>query len=132
MIQAFVDRFMEAKPKMAAAFRAKAPGEYSDIVKAVIEVVRGEDEYNFPDPERIHIIDDGNNFGTLVFVIADGSSHPSTYWYVKIAYGSCSGCDTLESIQYCRDEPPDDSQVEGYMTLALHIVQGLKEMGDDA
>lgn len=131
MIQTFVDRFIDAKPKLAEAFKAKTPSDYSEIVKAVIEVIRGDSEYDSPDPERIHRIDDGDYQGTLVFVVAAGGYQPSDYWYVKVSYGSCSGCDTLEALRDYSDSPPSDSQIDGYVTLALHIVQGLKKMGDE-
>jgi hypothetical protein len=34
------------------------------------------------------------------------------------------------AIRSYSDGPPQDEQVRDYMTLALHIVQGLREMGD--
>ena len=66
-----------------------------------------------------------------MFVIAARGYQPSDYWYVKISYGSCSGCDTLEAIRAYSDDPPTPEQIDDYLTLALHIVQGLKKMGDD-
>lgn len=50
---------------------------------------------------------------------------------MKVGYGSCSGCDTLEAIRDYSSEKPTPEQVKDYMALALHIVQGLKKMGDD-
>ena len=44
---------------------------------------------------------------------------------------SCSACDTLESIKDYSGDPPTSSQVNGYMTLALHIIQGMKKMGEE-
>ena len=49
---------------------------------------------------------------------------------MKVGYGSCSGCDTLEGIRHYNDDKPTEEQVRDYMTLALHIVQGMKRMGD--
>lgn len=129
MIQEFVDLFMAAKPQMEERFRASRPEDYLDIVRAVVEVCAGEGGYNRPDPERIHVIDDGNYQGTLLYVIAANTYQPSTYWYVMVSYGSCSGCDTLQAIRGWSHEPVTDDEVAGYMTLALHIVQGLKRMG---
>jgi hypothetical protein len=108
-------------------FEQQEPNSYADIVKAVITMLQ-EDEYDSPDPMRIHQIDDGDYQGTLVFVIASGGYQPSTYWYVKVNYGSCSGCDTLEAI---RDDFDEKKKMADLMTLALHIVQGLKEMGEN-
>jgi hypothetical protein len=89
------------------------------------------DRYGEPDPTRIHQIDDGDYQGTLLFVIAASGYQPSDYWYVKVGYGSCSGCDTLQAIDGYggySDEAPSKDQVDDYMTLALHIIQGLKSM----
>lgn len=104
-------------------FAAAHPEDYAAVVKAVVEVVSDD-----LDPERVHAIDDGHYQGTLVFVIAEAGYQPSRYWYVMVAYGSCSGCDTLEGIRKYDDDPPTEKQIDLYMTLALHVVQGLKEM----
>lgn len=132
MIQEFVDRFM--KPAAQASLRASFathPESYQDVVKAVATVLYGESEYDSMDPARIHEINDGDYQGTLVYVIGAGGYQPSTYWYVKVGYGSCSGCDTLQSIRSYEDSPATSGQIDQYMTLALHIVQGLKLMGDE-
>lgn len=127
MIQEFVDAFMAKKPQLKAMFAKAHPGEYMDIVKSVVEVI-SDDDYDVPDPGRIHQIDDGEYQGTLVFVIGAKGYQPSKYWYVYVDYGSCSGCDTLQAIHEYSDEPPNEGQINDYMTLALHIVQGIKEM----
>lgn len=136
MIQAFITRFEAGKPKLVEQFSAKHPGSYMEIVKAVIEIVSDESLYDdSPDPNRIHEIDDGDYQGTLLYVIGAMGYQPSDYWYVKVWYGSCSGCDTLQGICDYSDEPPTPTQVAEYMTLALHVVQGLKKMagwGDDS
>jgi hypothetical protein len=129
VIQEFVDRFMAKKPELEAKFREAHPSEYIDIVKAVVEVVTT-DEYNDIDPSRIHTIDDGDYQGTLLFVIAAKGYQPSDYWSVFVSYGSCSGCDTLQAIHDYGSDAPTDDQVSQYMTLALHIVQGLKKIGE--
>jgi hypothetical protein len=131
MIQKFVDRFMEKGPELRAIFAEKHPRSYESIVKAVVSIL-SEGEYNSIDPERIHEINDGDYQGTLVYVIAASGYQPSTYWYVKVYYGSCSGCDTLEAIRGYDNGPPTKEQVNDYMMLALHIVEGLKEMGDES
>jgi len=127
MIKEFVDRFEKNKKKLKEIFSQKHPDQYLDIVKAVVEILYNEDDYGGIDPNRIHEINDGDYQGTLLFVIADTRYQPSDYWYVKVSYGSCSGCDTLESIKDYSSEKPNESQVNDYMTLALHIVQGLKK-----
>jgi hypothetical protein len=130
MIQEFVNRFMANKEELADMFK-NHPKSYESVVRNVITAIQvGEYDDMSPDPERIHCIDDGDYQGTLVFVIAGKGYQPSEYWYVKVDYGSCSGCDTLQAIEGYSDEPPSQSQIDQYMILALHIVQGLKRMGD--
>ena len=130
MIQNFIDRFTTNQAAIEAKFRAAHPESYEDVVRVVVDAVKG-DEYDHMDPSPIHTIDDGDYQGTLLFVIASSGYQPSKYWYVKVGYGSCSGCDTLQDIRGYTDEPVTDQQLRDYMTLALHIVQGLKEMSDD-
>jgi len=129
VIQEFVDRFMAKKPELEAKFREAHPSGYIDIVKAVVEVVTTNQYYDI-DPSRIHTIDDGDYQGTLLFVIAAKGYQPSDYWSVFVSYGSCSGCDTLQAIHDYGSDAPTDDQVSQYMTLALHIVQGLKKIGE--
>jgi hypothetical protein len=131
MIKEFVDRFMEKKPELEAVFAAKHPDNYDEVVKAVVSALRNEEDYDTMDPERIHRIDDGDYQGTLVFVIGASGYQPSDYWYVKVGYGSCSGCDTLQAIRNYSSDAPTPEQVAEYMTLALHVVQGMKKMGAD-
>jgi len=134
MIKEFVNKFMESKPHLKEQFSLEHPGGYKDIVKAVVSVLANEDGYSWdqPDPERIHEIDDGDYQGTLVYVIAAKDYQPHEYWYVRISYGSCSGCDTLEAIRGYSDEKPTEDQVKQYMTLALHVVQEMKRMDGEA
>jgi len=131
MIQDFVTKFEAKRAELEATFREKHPDAYVDVVRAVVKSLHS-DEYGSIDPERIHQIDDGDYQGTLLFVIAATGYQPSDYWYVKVDYGSCSGCDTLQSISGYSSAPPTDEQVRDYMTLALHVVQGLRKMNDDA
>ena len=129
MIQEFVDRFESNKATLAARFAEQHPQSYAELVNAVVSVVAG-DDYGHMDVSRIHEINDGDYQGTLVYVIAGSGYQPSNYWYVMVSYGSCSGCDTLQAIAGYTDDKPTQRQVDDYMTLALHIVQGLKGMND--
>ena len=131
MIEDFTKAWFGNLHKMREKFTKKHPQNYKEIVEAVVEILKTDNEYSCPDKERIHEIDDGNYQGTLVYVIGAGGYQPDTYWYVKVGYGSCSGCDTLEAIAEYRIDDPTKEQVDRYMTLALHIVQGLKKMGDE-
>jgi hypothetical protein len=128
MIDSFVRQYVSEKSKLEYLFRKKHPDDYMEIVKGVVRLLGDEMEFDIPDPERIHLIDDGDYQGSLIFVIGAKGYQPDTYWAVKIGYGSCSGCDTLEGIREYSDDVPTEEQVKDYMTLALHVVQGLKEI----
>lgn len=128
MIPEFVAKFDAARPALLERFKSKHPENYEAIVRAVVEVLHDPNGYGTPDPTRIHRIDDGDYQGTLLFVIAAEGYQPSTYWAVKVGYGSCSGCDTFEAIREYGDAPPTDEQAKEYFTLALHVVQGLREV----
>ena len=132
MIQKFITRF-DAKREWLRGELAKAqPEGYEAIVKLVVTALQDEDDYSAPDPERITRIDHGDYQGTLFFVIAAYGYQPSDFWAVKVGYGSCSGCDTFEAIRSYDGETPTPEQVEQYMTLAVHVLQGLREIGGDA
>jgi hypothetical protein len=133
MLPHFVDAFIAAKPELRDSFRHAAPRLWSDIVLRVIAVlaeVDARDRYT-PDPNRVHEIDDGDYQGTLVYIIASKGYQPSNYWSVKVSYGSCSGCDTLQRILDYGREPLNEDQLDGLMTLALHIVQGIRPLQGD-
>jgi hypothetical protein len=131
MIKKFVERWENNKPAIRAVFEAAHPICYKDVVKTVIQNITSEKYGDFcPDPERIHQINDCHSQGTLVFVIGEKGYQPSNYYYCKVSYGSCSGCDTLESIRLYNTDRPTKQQVDQYMMLALHIVQWLKPMED--
>lgn len=132
MIQTFVSRWDAGKDKLAAVFAEKHPSNYKEIVTEVIKLITTDRYGNYaPDPELITEIDNGDYQGTLLYVIPEKGYQPFDYYYVKVGYGSCSGGDTLQSISDYSSEKPTKSQIKDYMTLALHIVQGLKEMKDD-
>jgi hypothetical protein len=127
----FVERFKQAAPEIRAAFHAKAPTDYKSLVRVVVEAVSDHDKYNDIDPDRIHEIDDGDYQGTLIYIIAAKGYQPRDYWSVRVGYGSYSGCDTLKAIGCYGEGAPSDSQLDDYMTLALHVVQNLKPLGGD-
>jgi hypothetical protein len=131
MIAEFVERWEAKKDSVRAAFAAKKPTEYIDIVREVVRVIGGDYDCGSPSVDRIVKIDDGDYQGTLVFVIGAGGCQPSEYWYVKVFYGSCSVCDTLERINSdSYDEIYTEGQLNDWMTLALHVLQGIKAMDE--
>lgn len=125
MIQQFVDAFMEKKGTLEDKYGWEHPENYLSIVKDVAGLLPD------MDPERVTEIDHGDYQGTLVYVIGAEGYQPHDFWFVLVGYGSCSGCDTLEEIKSEHYGPPEPQQTADYMTLALHIVQGLKHMGDE-
>ena len=132
MIQQFVKAWDARKGEIEAQFRAKRPSNYAEIVKAVVTILcLDADDYDQPDPNRITSIDHGDYQGTLLFVIAATGYQPSDFWFVKVSYGSCSGCDTLQAIDETYGDHPTDSELAQYMTLALHILQGIKPLGGE-
>ena len=139
MIEEFTKRWFSHNHMVREAFEKQLPEHYTDIVKAVVVMLHDEDVYGSISPDRIHKIDDGDYQGTLVYVIGAGGYQPSDYWYVKVSYGSCSACDSLEAaIQGEYGQKSEEEKqawkkqaIDKLMMLALHIVQGLKKMGDD-
>lgn len=143
MIQEFVKIWDERKDKLRAVFAQKHPENYKEIVTEVIKLLEknSENEYDFdlPSSKRVHEIDDGEYQGTLLYIIGEMTYQPEKYWFVRVNYGSCSGCDTLQAIYdnhiFNEDENrglPNKKQLDDYMTLALHIIQGLKVLCDDS
>lgn len=129
MIQEFIKAYFSSKEELKKKFSEKHPENYYDFVKEVVTILNPNNLWDLPDPSHIHEIDDGEYQGTLLYLIAAYGYQPYDYWYVRIAYGSCSGRDTLQEIRELSDElSPTPQQVEDYMTLALHIIQGLKKL----
>ena len=129
MIDAFVSAWDSRKDEVEAAFRANFPSNYDDIVKAVIDILP---EYDF---DRFHRIDVGDYQGTIIYLVPANTYLPSTYLFIRVSYGSCSGsgCGTLESIRddyrYSDDgdlQTTTDGQIKDLMALALHVVQSTK------
>lgn len=129
MIQKFVDRFVAREEELREQFSLAHPDSYTDIVQHVVTLVSNEDDYSdSPDPSRMHVIDDGDYQGTRLYIFASYGYQPWTYWIIKVSYGSCSGCDTFESIRGYDNDEPSSQQVDDYMTLALHMIQSMKEV----
>jgi hypothetical protein len=131
MIQPFVDHFMASKEQVLEDFRSKRPQGYEDLVARLVTLLGNQelDEWGMPDPQRITKIDHGDYQGMLLFVIGAKGYQPSTYWYIPVSYGSCSGCDTFEAIAPSwADELLSDEALNGLWTLMLHMVQKMKQI----
>lgn len=108
---------------------------YKFLLENTIKILFGENDhaYGLPDYERITEIDNGDYQGTLVFVIGGKGYQPGVedHWYTSVYYGSCSGCDTLQSISEYSSDLPDEKQIQQYWTLCLHMIQKMKRMTDE-
>lgn len=103
--------------------------EYEYLVRLVVKHILNGDidessEYEQWDDTRITIVDNGDYQGTLLFIIPQKTYQPQEFEYLitYVDYGSCSGCDTLQSIQLFSGDKPTDSQLKDYMTLCKDLV----------
>jgi hypothetical protein len=140
MLPEIIKQWDANKHKLEEYFRTTPRGQYNgsyhSILRKVIELaVTTENEYNKWDADKITVVDDGDYQGTQLFLIPSETYQPSVsnYLFTHTYYGSCSGCDTLEAINDygSGDELATEEQVKDYMTLALHLVQRMKNLGDD-
>jgi len=107
---------------------------YLDLVKMVVDDIFNDGEhchhdtycYDKYDSDRITEIDNGEYQGTLLFMIPATTYQPgaSDYLMTYVYYGSCSVCDTLQSIKNWDDKAAlTEEQVTDFMQLCLNIVQ---------
>lgn len=139
MIKEFCLAWEKNKDKLEEYFRKTRQeeyGNYEDLVKLLFDIVINPsiecDHYRL-DTENILVIDDGDYQGTQVFILHRDQYQPSVedYVYTNTYYGSCSGCDTLLSINEYEDGLPSESQVNDYMDLCLHLLQRCHYMIDE-
>ena len=139
MIKEFCLAWEKNKDKLEEDFRKTRQeeyGNYEDLVKLLFDIVINPsiecDHYRL-DTENILVIDDGDYQGTQVFILHRDQYQPSVedYVYTNTYYGSCSGCDTLLSINEYEDGLPSESQVNDYMDLCLHLLQRCHYMIDE-
>lgn len=101
---------------------------YLYLVKKVVTTILN-DEVN-PllkwDHKAITEIDNGDYSGTLLYLIPRDLYEPdeSDYLITYVGYGSCSGCDTLKSIEVMDSE---DARLKDYMSLCKDIVCNIKK-----
>ena len=130
MIKFCRDKWYENKDKLEAAIMADTnlnSCEYDYLVKLVVEYILNpsiENSWGQFDSDNITVIDNGDYQGTILFMIPRNTYQPSEYDYLLtyVNYGSCSGCDTLLSIQVWDDGLPTESQVQDFMTLCKDLV----------
>lgn len=128
MEQTLISQWDRNKENLRKSFEQDAPGSYDDIFKRLFETVLSDKLYQV---EKITVIDDGDYQGTRIFVIPEAAYQPcgSDYLVGTVSYGSCSGCDTFYAIQgEGSSKKATKSQIDQYMTLALHFIQELKPL----
>ena len=130
MIKEFVKKWDKYKKDLEDYFRntnQEEYDEYEEIVKKLFEKVINRDDEEF-DVENMLIIDDGDYQGTKIFILHRAIYQPDIedYVYTNTYYGSCSGCDTLQS--FSTWGLPSEEQIKDYMDLALHLLQKCKYM----
>lgn len=129
MNKEIIKRWEERKQKLKNQYESKLPTSYVDIFKDIIALISDKESFDelSMDLERITTIDHGDYQGTILFVVGAKGYQPKKYWACYVNYGSCSGCDTFQSVMEYSDEITE-SKVDGCMTMALHMIQGLKEI----
>lgn len=118
-----IENWENRKHKLKEWFEAnETPASYKEIFEKIIELIIP-DKFNL---EKIRVIDDGDYQGTQIFIAFLDVYQPFVEEYImtSVFYGSCSGCDTLQSICCSSDE----DRVNDLMTLSLHMIQKMKWM----
>ncbi len=123
MIQEFVEQWDRKKDRLRQRIAECRPDEYKQLVELVAEIM---DEGKTLDPSRVFEFWGSDYQGNALYVLRgkDNVYEGDCFYTVKVDYGSCSGCDTLQSIVV---DFAGDKQLDRYMKLCLHIVQELKE-----
>ena len=102
---------------------------YKSLVKLIIKYVVNTKEKLYNE-KKIRVVDSNGYHGIQIFLVPEIRYEVFKYLTTCVNYGSCSGCDTLISIQNYGLEIPSEEQVNDYMTLLLHLVQNIKIIGE--
>ena len=105
MILEYVKQWDENKGLLQKSFEDKLPESYEDIYKRLFQLVVTNPSLSYSKEwnwKTYKLIDDGDYQGHQIFVLASNVYQPSLWDYIftDVAYGSCSGCDTFEWIEY--------------------------------
>jgi len=128
MIKEFCLAWEKNKGNLEEYFRNTKQNEYDEyktLVGLLFDIVINPEFHNKFDTKNILNIDDGDYQGTEIFILHKNvyQQYVKDYVYTNTYYGSCSGCDTLLSIQEYGNGLPNESQVSDYMDLCLHLLQ---------
>lgn len=141
MLDFIIEKWAKNKDKLRERL-ANTPQEkyasYFWLLKiAIEEVLNGDSEYYEKfDTTDIETRRFGDYQGDYLFIFHEKDDYYPDIWeyyYTTVAYGSCSCCDTLEHILCCDGDDkglPNEKQLNGYMTLCLHMLQRIKQFDD--
>lgn len=138
MIEEFIKAWNYNKATLEEYLKITEMGKYDNyttLVKLLFEKVINpymeiskHKSYNLT---RLHVIDDGDYQGTIIYLIPEDYYQPNSFNYVWtcVEYGSCSACDTIQGIiKYDYDQLPAEQQLKDFMTLCLHILLHCKKL----
>jgi hypothetical protein len=123
MIKEFVEQWGRKKDRLRQRIAESRPDKYKQLVEFVAEIM---DEGKTLEPSEVFEFWGSDYQGNALYVLRgkNNTYQGDCFYTVKVDYGSCSGCDTLQSIIV---DFEGDKQLDQYMNLCLHIVQELKE-----
>lgn len=131
MIKYCLDKWNKNQPLLEKSLRADKSlnqCDYEYLVKMIISCIlngdQGDDYEEMRWSDDVTVVDNGDYQGTLLFLIPQSTYQPcaSEYLMSFVEYGSCSGCDVLQSIQGYSDDPPTEKQIKDFMGLCRDIV----------
>ena len=134
MIKYCLDKWNENQKRLEAVLAADTSlnkCDYKYLVRLVVKhILNGDADSNFCygwDAEHITEVDNGDYQGTLLFLIPRDTDQPSEYEYLMtyVGYGSCCGCDTLQSIQDWGENTVNDRQLKDFMALCKDLVTNM-------
>ena len=130
MSNTFYDRFILKADEVKGKLSEKHPESYLDLVKMTFQAIAEADPkaVDRPDHQDVVSISTGNYDGTHLFVTPGVGYCSDEFFYVKIGYGSCSGCDTLEGIRGYSNGTPSKTEVEEYFELARNIALDIRKI----
>lgn len=131
MLKYCYDKWNQNKDKLREALKNTdiSRVEYRDLLVLTVENIfnDGEAPYHRWYTKNITEIDDGDYQGTLLYLIPKSTYQPAEYEYLMtyIGYGSCAGCDLLQSIQPDSHEETTDEDIDEFMMLCKDFITNM-------
>ena len=126
MVKEIVDLWNERKDNLRSNISSTVIESYEDLIGLIVRNILT--DY----VSRYTVLRSADYQGCLVTLfVRDYSGNIEDFFYSSLDYGSCSSCDTLERIKDDVDDGkyggiPNARQVDQYMIVALHIIQGME------